>query len=116
MTASRRRERSQCKATKRPWKTSRNRVRMCTMNGLLAAAALILGMHPVTAASDDASRLPPEYACHARYIRLDDVSQERRADIIRVLALHVNQLSQASEVVPPWIVPGTNLTLVRIHA
>jgi len=86
------------------------------MNGLLAAAALILGMHPVTAASDDASRLPPEYACHARYIRLDDVSQERRADIIRVLALHVNQLSQASEVVPPWIVPGTNLTLVRIHA
>src|SRR5438045_1729732 len=86
------------------------------MNLFLAAtAAVTLGVHPVESAALDASRLSPEYAAYARYLRLDDVPKERRVDLIKVLALHVNQLSQTSEIVPPFVVPGTELALVRIN-
>ncbi len=89
---------------------------MIRMNGFLTtAAAMMLSVHPVVAAAGDAAHLDPTYAEHCRYLRLDDVPQDYRSTLIRLLCLEIAGVSQASEITPPFIVPGTDLSLVRIN-
>ena len=91
-------------------------MRTLVMNGLLTAAAMLtVGVHPVSAASEDAARLDPLHAMYARYIRLDDVPKEYRVTLIKLLLVKINDVSQSTDIYPPWIVPSSDLSLVRIN-
>lgn len=66
------------------------------------------------AAAADVARLPVDARGRIRYLTLMHLPPAERLQAIQALAGHVQGLSRESDLVPPAIVPGTALGLLRI--
>lgn len=66
-------------------------------------------------AAADVRKLPAAEQPQARYFWLGNLPPEDREDWCRVLSGHVNTISTEGEIVKPAVVPGTQLSLLRIN-
>ena len=71
----------------------------------------------VALAHQDAAKITDDYRHDVRYLRLDDVADRDALDLwLKVLTVHLNSLSDSSDLVPPVAVAGSDGRLLRINA